>query len=62
MKRIGGFLLSWLVVRGYPVLAAGFDRPIPQAQSATAELWFALASIALCVALYVVHRTVNRRR
>ncbi|MEI4195539.1 protein NnrT [Roseovarius sp. E0-M6] len=42
-------------------LAKGFDRPIPQAQSATAELWFALSSLALIAALYVVHRMVSRK-
>lgn len=44
-----------------PAWAAGFDRPIPQAQSATAEFWFALSSIALIAALVVVHRLVSRR-
>lgn len=44
-----------------PLLAAGFDRPIPQAQSATAEFWFAIASVALVVALAAVHRLVARR-
>ncbi len=37
-----------------------FDRPIPQAQSATAEFWFALASVALILALVVVGRMVAR--
>ena len=41
--------------------AEPFDRPVPQAQSATAEFWFALATIALCLALYCVHRLVARR-
>lgn len=44
-----------------PAWAAEFDRPIPQAQSATAELWFALGSIALIVALIGVQRLVARR-
>jgi hypothetical protein len=44
-----------------PVLAKSFDRPIPQAQSATAEFWFALASLALIVALVMVQRMVARR-
>lgn len=44
-----------------PALAAGFDRPLPQAQSATAEFWFALASLALVAALVVVQRLVSRR-
>ncbi len=40
--------------------ADDFDRPIPQAQSATAEFWFALGSIALIAALVVVQRLVAR--
>lgn len=44
-----------------PALAETFDRPIPQAQSATAEFWFGLASIALVLALFVVHRLVMRK-
>ena len=44
-----------------PAWAEAYNRPIPQAQSATAEVWFALASITLLVALYVVHRLVMRR-
>lgn len=40
--------------------AESFDRPIPQAQSATAEFWFALGSIALLAALVLVHRLVAR--
>jgi len=44
-----------------PVLAKSFDRPIPQAQSATAEIWFALSSVALVAALVLVHRLVVRR-
>ncbi|SMH28577.1 protein NnrT [Maritimibacter sp. HL-12] len=44
-----------------PALAKSFDRPIPQAQSATAEIWFALSSVALIAALVLVHRLVVRR-
>jgi hypothetical protein len=44
-----------------PALAKSFDRPIPQAQSATAEIWFALSSVALVAALVLVHRLVVRR-
>nr|WP_252731324.1 protein NnrT [Lentibacter algarum] len=42
-------------------MAADFDRPIPQAQSATAEIWFAGASLALIAALAMVARLVARR-
>ncbi|WP_084863847.1 protein NnrT [Salibaculum halophilum] len=44
-----------------PALAEEFDRPIPQAQSATAELWYALACLALVVAMIAVQRLVARR-
>ena len=44
-----------------PTLAKSFDRPIPQAQSATAEFWFALGSVALIAALVLVQRLVSRR-
>ena len=49
-----------LMILASPSFAEGFDRPIPQAQSATAEIWFALASLALIAALYAVHRLVMR--
>jgi hypothetical protein len=42
-------------------LAEVFDRPIPQAQSATAELLFFVASLALIAALVGVHLLVRRR-
>jgi hypothetical protein len=45
----------------FPVFSSSFDRPIPQAQSATAEFWFAAASIALIAALVLVARLVARR-
>lgn len=44
-----------------PAAAEAFEQPIPQPQSATAELWFALASVALLAALFAVHRLVMRR-
>ena len=44
-----------------PAFADAFDRPIPQAQSATAEFWFAFASLALIAALVLVARLVARR-
>jgi hypothetical protein len=43
------------------VWAAGFDRPIPQAQSATAEFWFFLASLTLIAALGAVGWLVSKR-
>ncbi len=44
-----------------PALAKSFDRPIPQFQSATAEFWFALSSVALIAALVLVQRLVARK-
>tara|TARA_R110002111_G_C5855359_1_gene360128 strand:+ start:414 stop:587 length:174 start_codon:yes stop_codon:yes gene_type:complete len=44
-----------------PAFAEAFDRPIPQAQSATAEYWFGLASLALIIALVAVHLSVRRK-
>lgn len=44
-----------------PAFAEGFDRPIPQAQSATAEFWYALACLALIAAMVVVQRLVSHR-
>ncbi|MBK0326222.1 protein NnrT [Rhodobacteraceae bacterium F11138] len=41
--------------------ADSFDRPIPQAQSATAEFWYALACIALVAAMVAVQQLVSRR-
>ena len=45
----------------HPAAAFALERPIPQAQSATAELSFAAASVAMIAALYLVHRLVTRR-
>lgn len=57
--------MRWLaffqMLAAAPALADSFDRPIPQAQSATAEFWFALASVALVAALVAVQRLVARR-
>jgi hypothetical protein len=44
-----------------PAFAEAFDRPIPQAQSATAEFWFAFASVMLIAALALVHHLVMRK-
>lgn len=42
-------------------LAEPFDRPIPQAQSATAEFWYAFACITFVLALVAMARLVARR-
>ncbi len=44
-----------------PALSEAYDRPIPQAQSATAEFWYALACLALIAAMVGVQRLVARR-
>jgi hypothetical protein len=49
------------VVSAASVLAGQFDRPIPQAQSATAEFWYALACLSLIAAMVAVQWLVSRR-
>ncbi|WP_417607760.1 protein NnrT [Primorskyibacter flagellatus] len=44
-----------------PVLAEAYERPIPQVQSATAEFWYALACLALVLAMIAVQRLVASR-
>lgn len=58
MFRIFCFFAALLPV---PALAEAFDRPTPQAQSATAEFWFVVASLTLIAALVAVARLVARR-
>lgn len=58
MRKVTLIITSFMAS---PVLAEGFDRPIPQAQSATAEFWYALACLALVAAMVVVQRLVSRR-
>lgn len=43
------------------ILAKNFDRPLPQAQTATAEFWFLIASLSLVAALVAVNWMVNRK-
>ncbi|MDX2482793.1 MAG: protein NnrT [Pseudodonghicola sp.] len=54
-------LSCFFVLLAAPTWAEGFDRPIPQAQSATAEFWYAMACIALIAAMVAVQRLVSRR-
>ena len=44
-----------------PAFAETFQRPIPQAQSATAEFWYAMACLALLLAMGAVQWLVARR-
>ena len=44
-----------------PAMAEAFDRPIPQAQSATAEFWYAMACITLVASMVAVQWLVSRR-
>lgn len=44
-----------------PAFAEAFDRPIPQAQSATAEFWYVLACITLVLSMVAVQWLVSRR-
>jgi len=44
-----------------PAFAEGFERPIPQAQSATAEFWYAMACFALVFSMAAVQWLVSRR-
>lgn len=58
------FLYSFfaaLCVLTTSTVAAEFDRPIPQAQSATAEFWYAMACLSLIVAMGAVQWLVSRR-
>jgi len=55
------YLFAIVALIASPAWAEGFDRPIPQAQSATAELWFFLGSVALIAALAAVQWLVARR-
>lgn len=50
-----------LLLLSTSAFAESFQRPIPQAQSATAEFWFAFASVALLASLWLVHKLVSRK-
>ena len=58
MRRL---ILSFSTLFASPAIAERFDRPIPQAQSATAEFWYALACIALIASMIAVQTLVSRR-
>ncbi|WP_298837791.1 protein NnrT [uncultured Roseobacter sp.] len=54
-------LTGIFVVAGARLFAEGFDRPVPQAQSATAEFWYALACLMLILSMVAVQWLVSRR-
>ncbi|SLN58005.1 hypothetical protein TRL7639_03188 [Falsiruegeria litorea R37] len=54
-------LTGFFVLIGSRLFAEGFDRPIPQAQSALAEFWYAMACIALILSMIAVQWLVSRR-
>ncbi|SEL20442.1 hypothetical protein SAMN05421666_2204 [Roseovarius nanhaiticus] len=58
MRILGAFIAIALATSAS---AEGFDRPIPQAQSATAEFWYAVACVGLIAAMVLVQRLVARR-
>ncbi|MEQ9257488.1 MAG: hypothetical protein RIG84_00170 [Roseovarius sp.] len=58
MRRL---ILPLAALLASPALAESFDRPIPQAQSATAEFWYAMACIALIASMIAVQVLVSRR-
>lgn len=55
------FLSIFFSLTALPAFATAYDRPIPQAQSATAEFWYTIASLTLLAALFVVYWLVQRR-
>lgn len=59
LVNLGGILLAMLLPLA--ARAEGFTRPIPQAQSATAEALFFIASVAMVAALVLVQVLVRRR-
>ena len=54
-------LTGIFALAGSRLFADGFDRPIPQAQSATAEFWYAMACITLVASMVAVQWLVARR-
>jgi hypothetical protein len=54
-------LLPLLAVVPAPVLAAPFERPIPQGETGTAAISYALAAVGLVLVLGAAQWLVNRR-
>lgn len=54
-------IMTLAVIAPTSTFAKSFDRPLPQAQTATAEFWFLIASLSLVAALVAVSWMVNRK-
>ncbi|SNT13264.1 hypothetical protein SAMN05421763_105125 [[Luteovulum] sphaeroides subsp. megalophilum] len=54
-------LLPFLILVPGIALAATFEPPVPAAQTATAEVWFAVAAGCFVAALAAVQWMVQRR-
>lgn len=54
-------LLPLLLLIPAPVLAAPFERPVPQGETGAAAVSYALASVALVLALGGAQWLINRR-
>ncbi|MBP1807401.1 protein NnrT [Rubellimicrobium aerolatum] len=54
-------LLALLLLAPQFAAAEGFAPPVPAAQTTEAELWFAIASVAMILALAAVQWLVSRR-
>lgn len=61
MRRILPLLALVPAVVPVPVLAAPFERPIPQGETGAAALSYALAALCLVFALGVAQWLVSRR-
>ncbi|MBV7410068.1 hypothetical protein [Maritimibacter sp. DP1N21-5] len=54
-------LIAFLAILPAPLLAASFERPVPQAQTQVAEFWFFVASVAMIASLAAVHMMLRRK-
>lgn len=54
-------ILALLTFLPAAALAEGFERPIPQAQTSTAEFWYAVASVAMILMLAAAGWLVRQR-
>lgn len=61
VRNLSALLANAPLTLASPALAEQFQRPIPAAQTATVELWFALAALAFAGSLVAVQWLVTRR-